>query len=94
VVQQTKFSGLGDSPARERATVLDRGPIESGGTRVDVLCSMAYVTRLSELAAILTHQYKVTYARPGSLIPPETVEVSATAAGIEAHGTPARGARP
>jgi hypothetical protein len=94
VVLQTPGAGLGDSPARERATVLDRGPNESGGTRVDVLSSMAYDTRLSELAAILTHQYKVTYARPSSLIPPETIEVSATEAGIEAHGTPARGARP
>ena len=35
----------------------------------------------------LTHQYKVTYARPQSLIPPEKVTVAAAKPGITARGT-------
>ncbi|MGE3277386.1 MAG: hypothetical protein AB7O67_19900 [Vicinamibacterales bacterium] len=95
LVLQSPGAGLGDTAARERASVLDRGPKETGGVRIDVLSSMAYDDRLMDIAGILGHQYKVTYARPGSLIPPETTEVSVTRAGVEARGTPAReGARP
>ena len=42
---------------------------------------------LKRLAAELTHQYRITYARPLSLIPPEHVTVSATRPGLTARGT-------
>lgn len=90
VVLQNPRGSLGSDEARNRASVLDRGPRESGGMRFDVLTSQAYQGRLGELAAILTSQYRVVYARPESLIPPERIEVSATKPGLEAHGTPAR----
>lgn len=77
--------------ARNRATVLDRGPRESGGVRIDVLTSMSFQSRLEDLAAILKHQYRVVYARPESLIPPEKVEVAAARPGMEMRGAPARG---
>lgn len=77
--------------ARNRATVLDRGPKESGGFRTDVLTSMAYEPRLATIAAMLTAQHRVTYARPEALIPPDTFEVSAAAPGLRAFGAPARG---
>ena len=77
--------------ARNRASVLDRGPRESGGTRIDVLASQAFQTKMLELAAILKSQHRVVYARPESLIPPEKVEVSATKPGVEASGSQARG---
>jgi hypothetical protein len=77
--------------ARNRATVLDRGPRESGGVRVDVLTSMSFETRLNDLAAILRSQYRVTYARPEALIPPERTEVSPGRPGFELRATPARG---
>jgi len=77
--------------ARNRASVLDRGPRESGGTRTDVLASQAFQTKMLELAAILKSQHRVVYARPEQLIPPEKIEVSATKAGVEASGAPARG---
>ena len=77
--------------ARNRASVLDRGPRESGGTRTDVLASQAFELKMTELAAILKSQHRVVYARPESLIPPEKIEVSATKPGVEASGAPARG---
>ena len=77
--------------ARNRASVLDRGPRESGGTRTDVLASQAFQTKMLELAAILKSQHRVVYARPESLIPPDKIEVSATKPGAEASGSPARG---
>ena len=77
--------------ARNRASVLDMGPRDSGGVRVDVLTSLAYESRLQELAAILKSQHRVVYARPQTLIPPRRVEVDATKPGLEAHGSMARG---
>ena len=32
------------------------------------------------------HQYKVTYARPERLIPPEKVTIAASRPGLTAHG--------
>lgn len=94
VVLTNPRGSLGSDEARNRASVLDRGPRESGGMRFDVLTSQAYEGRLKELATILKSQHRVVYARPESLIPPDRVEVSVSKPGLEAHGAPARGARP
>ena len=77
--------------ARNRASVLDRGPRESGGTRTDVLASQAFHTKMLELAAILKSQQRVVYGRPQTLSPPRKLEVSSGKAGVEANGGPARG---
>lgn len=77
--------------ARNRSNVLDRGPRELGGVRIDVLASNAFEGQMRDLAGILKSQYRVIYARPQSLIPPERVEVSMAKPGLEAHGAPARG---
>jgi VWFA-related protein len=76
--------------ARNRATVLDRGTGETGGLRLDVLTSISYENQLQVMAAALKNQYRVVYSRPQTLIPPDKVEVSATAAGQTAYGAPAR----
>jgi von Willebrand factor type A domain len=76
--------------ARSRAIVLDRGPRESGGVREQLMTSMALGARLKQLADQLTHQYRVTYARPQSLIPPERVTVGAAKSGLTARGTPVK----
>lgn len=76
--------------ARNRATVLDRGPRESGGMRIDVLTSMAIEPQLKVFGEMLKAQYRVTYARPDALIKPERVQVSAARPGLEAYGAPAR----
>jgi hypothetical protein len=73
--------------AISRNIVLDRGPANSGGRREQLLSPMALGDRLKQLANQLTHMYKVTYARPQSLIPPEKVTVAASGAGRTAHGT-------
>jgi hypothetical protein len=77
--------------ARNRAAVLDRGPRESGGLRMDVLASSAFDSQLLELANILKSQFRVVYGRPETLIPPDRVDVSALREGIEVRGSPARG---
>src|SRR5688572_22176717 len=80
-----------DDPARNRASVLDLGPKNSGGTRSDVLSSQAFEGELQELAAILKSQHRVVYARPQALIPPEKIEISSAKPGVIANGGAARG---
>jgi von Willebrand factor type A domain len=72
---------------RNRATVLDVGTKDTGGTHDQLLTSMAIGGRLTQLAAQLTHEYRVTYARPTTLIPPEKVTVTAAKPGMTARGT-------
>jgi VWFA-related protein len=72
---------------RERNIVLDEGTRDTGGRRTELLTPMALDGELKLLADELTHQYKITYARPQSLIPPEHVSVSSAKAGVTARGT-------
>jgi VWFA-related protein len=78
------------SESRERAIVLDEGPRVTGGAYEQLLTGMALAPKLKQLAEQLTHQYKVTYARPESLIPPEKITVAAAKPGLAARGTPVR----
>jgi len=71
---------------RSRSVVLDQGPTSTGGHRAQLLTPMALKDRLKQLADELTHQYRVTYARPQSLIPPERVTVTTNRAGLTARG--------
>lgn len=91
VVLTTPAGAALTDEARNRGVVLDRGPKESGGTRVDVLTSQAFNARMKELAAILKSQHRVVYSRPQTLIPPEKFEVTSTKAGVDVSGGPARG---
>ena len=90
VVLTNPAQALTNDEARNRATVLDRGPRESGGVRVDVLTSLAFEPTLKDLAARLKTQYRVVYARPASLIPPEKIEIGSARPGLDARGAPAR----
>jgi hypothetical protein len=72
---------------RNRNIVLDEGPRQTGGRREELLTSMALDAKLVQLGDELLHQYKVTYARPQSLIPPERVTVAAAKPGVTARGT-------
>ena len=71
---------------RERGIVLDQGTLLTGGRRDNVLTSMSLPAKLKEVAMELTHQYRVTYAHPQSLIPPERITVSAARPGMTARG--------
>ena len=44
--------------------VLDVGPKQSGGRFNTILVGTALPGRLKQLATELTHQFRVTYARP------------------------------
>ena len=67
--------------ARARTSCSTRGRATTGGRRDELLASMALGGTLKQLADELTHQYRVTYARPQSLIPPERVTVTRRQAG-------------
>ena len=71
----------------ERNFVLERGPRDSGGNRRNVLTSTAVGTALMNLATELRSQYLVTYARPDTLIPPDSIEVAVMTPGLTARGT-------
>lgn len=85
----TPHEGMSDE-ARNRSIVLDRGTVDTGGRRDQLLSGMALTSKLKLLADQLTHQYVVTYARPQSLIPPERTTVSVTKPGLVARGTPVK----
>ncbi|MGE0463670.1 MAG: hypothetical protein AB7Q16_20090 [Vicinamibacterales bacterium] len=91
VVLQNARGSIQNDAGRNRAVVLDRGVKETGGWREDVLTSMSYRQALERLAAALKKQYRVVYARPQTLIPPERVRVSAARDGLVVTGHPARG---
>jgi VWFA-related protein len=79
---------------RDRELLFDRGTAETGGRRENVLTSMAAKDALDQLADELLGQYRITFARPDSLIPPEKTEVAVRPAGLKARGVlvPARAA--
>lgn len=91
IVLTTPAGSSLDDPARNRAYVLDRGPRDSGGTRIDVLTSQSFEGKLLELAAILKSQHRVVYARPQTLIPPQKIEIASAKPGVDANGGQARG---
>jgi hypothetical protein len=80
----------GNEEARNRETVISRGPEQSGGRREQVLTAIGLGGRLKLLADQLMHQYRLTYARPQTLIPPEKVAVSVNGAGRTARGALAK----
>jgi hypothetical protein len=71
---------------RSRSIVLDTGIKNSGGFHDQLLANSALTDRLKKLADQLTHQYKVTYGHPDTLIPPEKVTVTAKNPALVAHG--------
>ena len=81
--------GLPRNFSDDRSIVIAQGPRDSGGSYDNILTGMALTGRLKQLAAELTGQFRVTYARPQTLIPPETVTVSAAKPGLTVRGTAA-----
>jgi hypothetical protein len=79
-----------DDAVRNRNVVLDRGTRETGGRREILLSDMSIQDTMSSIAEELLHQYKVTYARPESLIPPEKITVEAKNPAWTARGVPVK----
>jgi VWFA-related protein len=67
---------------RNRGVVLAEGTARTGGRRDQLLSEIALPDRLKALANDLINQYVVTYGRPESLIPPETIDVGVTRTGL------------
>jgi hypothetical protein len=76
---------------QDRLMVLDQGTQNTGGRYDHVLTGSGLTMRMKQLAEELTHQYKVTYARPTTLIPPDRVTVSAAKPGLTVRGVAENG---
>ena len=66
----------GDRIGQELELALAEGTRLTGGRREELLTTMALGDRLRAVLDELNNQYKVTYGRPKTLIPPETLEVT------------------
>ncbi len=75
---------------RDRDTVLDEASRATGGRNDLALSSMSLTPLMTSLGAELQNQYRVVYARPESLIPPQKVQVSVKKPGLTARGTPVK----
>jgi hypothetical protein len=73
--------------SEDRSMVLDEGPRRSGGSLSTLLLGTALTNRLKQLANELTHQFRVTYARPNRLIPPDQVTVTSKRPDLVVRGT-------
>ena len=71
---------------RNRELLFDRGTTDTGGRRENVLTSMAAKQAMERLADELLGQYRITFARPDSLVPPEKTEVAVRPPGLKARG--------
>lgn len=89
IVLGPEGSNLSDE-ARDREIVLAQGTENHGGHREILLTPMALPDQFGELAAELRNQYKVTYARPQTLIPPDKVTVAAADPALKAYGVPVK----
>jgi hypothetical protein len=78
----------------DRSFTLSLGTRNTGGRYDTVLVSSALTTKLQEVGREIIGQYRVTYSRPESLIPPEKIEVSTKRAGLTARGIPVVQATP
>jgi hypothetical protein len=76
---------------QDRLMVLDLGTRQTGGRYDTVVASTGLIPRMKQLALELTHQYKITYARPDTLIPPDQVTASAAKPGLTVRGIAAPG---
>ncbi len=74
--------------SEDRSMALSLGTRDTGGRYDNLLVPSALKTRLLEIAREITSQYRVTYARPETLIPPEKITVSTTRPRLTARGIP------
>jgi VWFA-related protein len=71
---------------QDREFVVSKGTDDTGGRNDIVLSSMGLTPRAEQLADEISHQYRVTYARPQRLIPPKDVQVSVRQTDLRARG--------
>lgn len=88
LVLTSREADLTSDAARDRGVALARGTQLSGGRYANLLSALALPDTLKQVAAELSNQYKVVYARPQSLIQPDKIEVAVTRPKLTARGTP------
>ena len=74
----------------DRSVVIDMGTRDTGGRNDVIMTGTALTNRMKQIANELTHQYRVTYARPDTLIPPDQVTIAAAkpGSGLTVRGIP------
>ena len=78
----SRRGGFLDEGRRQREITIEEGASATGGRREHLLTSMALEDRLHGLAVELKNQYRVDYARPAALIPPEKIDVDVRRPGV------------
>ena len=73
---------LNEREQQEMELTLADGTKVTGGRRDELLTTMALGDRLHAVLEEINNQYKLTYARPKALIPPETLEVTSKRPGV------------
>ena len=76
-------AGIG---AQGREIVLHRGTSETGGRYEQVLQITGLELKARQLATEVSNQYRVVYARPDRLVPPQRTEVSVRRPDLRARG--------
>jgi VWFA-related protein len=76
-------AGIGE---QGREIVVGKGTSETGGRFEQVLSPAGLELKSAQLAAELSNQYRVTYARPTRLVPPSSVDVSVKRPDVRARG--------
>jgi len=84
------FTEDSEHSSRERVFFIAQAPQATGGQILTMLAPNALAANLEKIARELSSQYKVVYARPESLIPAKTVEITSEREGLTVRGTPAR----
>lgn len=69
-----------------REIVLSKGSAETGGRYEQVLSVTGLEQKARQLAAEISNQYRVVYARPDRLVPPKTTVISARDTALRARG--------
>jgi VWFA-related protein len=77
----TPSSSMADE-MRNRNMVIAEGTARTGGRRDQVLTPSGIAEALPRVADELLNQYKVTYSRPETLIPPEKIQVTVSRPGV------------
>jgi hypothetical protein len=75
LVLQKGSPNLNSREWQERAQVISDVGLQSGGTTKTIISDLGIGPAFTWVASLLTSQYRVTYSRPESLVPPTRLEV-------------------
>jgi hypothetical protein len=83
VVLQARSGALVNTPEnRERSAVIGDGTVESGGLNIPVLSPQGITQAFERIRTLFASRVRITYARPDTLVPPETLEITTRREGL------------